>query len=44
MRLAQDLYEGIELSASEDGAVGLITYMRTDHRRAWPRASAAARE
>jgi DNA topoisomerase-1 len=31
MRLAQDLYEGIELGA--DGATGLITYMRTDSTR-----------
>ncbi|MCP5098381.1 MAG: type I DNA topoisomerase [Chloroflexi bacterium] len=29
MRLAQQLYEGIELGGS-DGTVGLITYMRTD--------------
>ncbi len=29
MRLAQDLYEGIDLGG-EEGAVGLITYMRTD--------------
>ena len=27
MRVAQQLYEGIDLG---DGAVGLITYMRTD--------------
>jgi len=31
MRIAQKLYEGIELGA--DGAVGLITYMRTDSTR-----------
>ncbi len=31
MRLAQDLYEGIDLGA--EGAVGLITYMRTDSTR-----------
>jgi DNA topoisomerase-1 len=31
MRLAQDLYEGIELGA--DGSTGLITYMRTDSTR-----------
>ncbi|MEM7332472.1 MAG: type I DNA topoisomerase [Chloroflexota bacterium] len=29
MRIAQQLYEGIELEGT-DGAVGLITYMRTD--------------
>jgi DNA topoisomerase-1 len=28
MRLAQQLYEGVELGG--DGSVGLITYMRTD--------------
>jgi DNA topoisomerase-1 len=32
MRLAQNLYEGIELGKAE-GAVGLITYMRTDSTR-----------
>jgi DNA topoisomerase I len=31
MRLAQDLYEGIELGA--EGSTGLITYMRTDSTR-----------
>ena len=31
MRAAQDLYEGIEVG--EEGAVGLITYMRTDSTR-----------
>src|SRR5689334_9083876 len=31
MRLAQDLYEGIEIGP--EGAVGLITYMRTDSTR-----------
>ncbi len=31
MRLAQDLYEGVELGP--EGAVGLITYMRTDSSR-----------
>ena len=31
MMLAQKLYEGIELG--EEGAVGLITYMRTDSTR-----------
>lgn len=31
MQIAQKLYEGIELG--EDGAVGLITYMRTDSAR-----------
>ena len=42
MRAAQDLYEGMDVG--EDGAVGLITYMRTDSmrvsdRRSRPRAS-----
>lgn len=32
MMLAQKLYEGVELS-KEEGAVGLITYMRTDSTR-----------
>ena len=32
MRLAQNLYEGIELGKAE-GSVGLITYMRTDSTR-----------
>jgi DNA topoisomerase-1 len=36
MRAAQQLYEGVELGS--EGAVGLITYMRTDS----PRVSAAA--
>ena len=43
MRLAQDLYEGIELGKSE-GAVGLITYMRTDSTRVADTAAAQARE
>ncbi|MBX3173559.1 MAG: type I DNA topoisomerase [Gemmatimonadaceae bacterium] len=43
MRLAQNLYEGVQLSSSE-GAVGLITYMRTDHVRVAETAAAAARE
>lgn len=36
MRLAQDLYEGIELGS--EGAVGLITYLRTDSTRVAPEA------
>jgi DNA topoisomerase-1 len=31
MRLAQDLYEGVELG--DEGGIGLITYMRTDSTR-----------
>ncbi len=42
MRLAQNLYEGIELGKAE-GSVGLITYMRTDHVRVADSAAAAAR-
>jgi len=36
MRIAQKLYEGIELG--DEGAVGLITYMRTDSTRIAPEA------
>jgi DNA topoisomerase I len=43
MRLAQDLYEGIDVGG-EEGAVGLITYMRTDSSRVSETAAAAARE
>ncbi len=42
MRLAQDLYEGIELG--DEGAVGLITYMRTDSERVSEAAALAARD
>lgn len=41
MRTAQQLYEGIELGS--EGAVGLITYMRTDSTRVAPVAAEAAR-
>ena len=40
MMLAQQLYEGVELS--EEGSVGLITYMRTDSLRISEEALAAA--
>jgi DNA topoisomerase-1 len=43
MRLAQDLYEGIELGKDE-GAVGLITYMRTDSTRVAESAAQQARD
>ena len=43
MRLAQDLYEGIDVGG-EDGQVGLITYMRTDSSRVSETAAASARE
>jgi DNA topoisomerase-1 len=42
MRVAQDLYEGIELGS--EGAVGLITYMRTDSTRVAESAAVAARD
>jgi DNA topoisomerase-1 len=42
MLLAQQLYEGVELGS--EGAVGLITYMRTDAVRVAPEAQAEARE
>jgi DNA topoisomerase-1 len=40
MRVAQKLYEGVEL---DDGAAGLITYMRTDSTRVAGSAAGAAR-
>ena len=42
MRIAQRLYEGVELG--DEGAVGLITYMRTDSTRISGEAIAAVRE
>lgn len=42
MRIAQQLYEGIELGS--EGSVGLITYMRTDSPRISPEFSALARQ
>lgn len=42
MRLAQNLYEGLELV--DEGAVGLITYMRTDSTRISPTAADSARD
>lgn len=42
MRLAQDLYEGVELG--ERGTTALITYMRTDSVRVAAEAQQAARE
>jgi DNA topoisomerase I len=42
MRLAQDLYEGIDLGP--EGAVGLITYMRTDSTRVAESAALQARD
>jgi DNA topoisomerase-1 len=42
MRTAQNLYEGIELG--DEGAVGLITYMRTDSTRVAESAAMQARD
>ncbi len=42
MRTAQQLYEGVEIG--EEGAVGLITYMRTDSTRVAPAAIDGVRE
>src|SRR5260370_12419239 len=42
MRIAQQLYEGVEVGA--EGPVGLITYMRTDSVRVADSAVAQARE
>ena len=42
MRVAQELYEGVELG--DEGAVGLITYMRTDSTRVSELAAQQARD
>jgi DNA topoisomerase I len=42
MRLAQDLYEGIEIGP--EGSVGLITYMRTDSTRVSEASATQARD
>src|SRR5499427_783718 len=42
MRVAQDLYEGVEIG--DEGAVGLITYMRTDSTRVAESAAITARD
>ncbi len=42
MGVAQRLYEGVEIG--KEGAVGLITYMRTDSPRVAPEAKVSARE
>jgi DNA topoisomerase-1 len=42
MRLAQDLYEGIEIGP--EGSVGLITYMRTDSTRVSEGSASQARD
>ena len=43
MRVAQELYEGINLGSENGGVQGLITYMRTDSQRISAEAQAAAR-
>ena len=44
MKIAQELYEGINLGAEFGGVHGLITYMRTDSLRVSADAQAAAKE
>ena len=44
MKVAQELYEGINLGSENGGAQGLITYMRTDSLRVSAEAQIAARE
>ncbi len=44
MKVAQELYEGINLGSANGGVQGLITYMRTDSLRISSEASDAARE
>lgn len=42
MKIAQELYEGLNLGAEFGGFQGLITYMRTDSQRISPEAQATA--
>ncbi|MBE6569546.1 MAG: type I DNA topoisomerase [Ruminococcaceae bacterium] len=44
MKVAQELYEGINLGSEFGGVTGLITYMRTDSLRVADEAKAAAKE
>ncbi len=44
MRVAQELYEGINVGTENGGVQGLITYMRTDSLRVSAEAQTAARE
>ena len=44
MKVAQELYEGINLGSASGGTQGLITYMRTDSMRVSADAAAAAKE
>ncbi len=44
MRIAQELYEGVNIGSENGGVQGLITYMRTDSQRVSTEAQAQARE
>ncbi len=44
MKVAQELYEGVDLGSEHGGSQGLITYMRTDSVRISAEALSAARE
>ena len=44
MRIAQELYEGINVGAENGGVQGLITYMRTDSQRVSAQAQEEAKE
>lgn len=44
MRIAQELYEGINIGSENGGSHGLITYMRTDSLRISEEAQTAARD
>ena len=44
MRIAQELYEGINIGQENGGVQGLITYMRTDSQRVSAQAQAEARD
>ena len=44
MKVAQELYEGVNIGAERGGSQGLITYMRTDSQRVSAEAQQAAKE
>ncbi len=44
MKVAQELYEGVNLGSDRGGVLGLITYMRTDSLRVAESAQTSARE
>ena len=44
MRIAQELYEGVNVGAENGGVQGLITYMRTDSQRVSAQAQEEAKE